>query len=62
MNSSLTEFLRLLKKAPSLTSQQYRTLRGQAISGNLTGAKKGYARMMERRLYYANSKNQRGPA
>lgn len=62
MNSSLTEFLRLLKKAPSLTPQQYRTLRGQAISGNLAGAEKGYARLMERRLYHADSKSQRGPA
>jgi hypothetical protein len=60
MNRQLTEFLRVLKMTPSLTPQQYRTLRGQAINGDLAGAKKGYARLMQRSVSHGHRENQSG--
>ena len=63
MNSCLSEFLRLLKLTPTLPSQQYRTLRGQAIHGDIAGAEKGYARLMiQRRVPCGNRKNKGGAA
>ena len=41
------EFLEIHKG--ELTKQQYKTIRGQAIAGNITGAKKGLARLLKRK-------------
>ncbi len=40
-------FIRSLKQYP-LTKQQIKTLRGQAIAGDLAGAQKGLERMVSR--------------
>ena len=46
----LNFFLRILKaNRPRLTFQQYRTIRGQAISGDLEGARAGLAKLLQRR-------------
>lgn len=42
------KFIKELGKSP-LTTQQIKTLRGQALSGDLEGAKKGFEKLMERR-------------
>ena len=47
MNENMLEvskFIRLLNKY-TLTKQQRKTLRGQAINGNLEGAKKGLEKL-----------------
>ena len=42
-------FLKLLKGHRSeLTAQQYRTIRGQAISGDIDGAARGLHRVLKR--------------
>lgn len=48
MNYTLINaFLKLLDGYKArLTQQQYRTLRGQAASGDVTGAKRGLDRLM----------------
>lgn len=48
MNATLeiSKFIRLLNKY-TLTKQQRKTLKGQAINGDLVGAKKGLARLLE---------------
>ena len=47
---SLADFMRLLKgNREKLTRQQFSTIRGQAISGNIEGAKKGLDRVLRRR-------------
>ena len=49
MNENILEvskFIRLLKKY-KLSKQQRKTLKGQAISGDLEGAKKGLAKLLE---------------
>ena len=39
---------RMLKKAkPFLTKQQYRTIRGQIIAGDVEGAKKGLKKLLK---------------
>lgn len=43
--SDLHKFFKLLKYS-GLPAQQKRTLRGQAVCGDLEGAKKGYERLM----------------
>lgn len=35
-------FLEMVKRSPTLTPQQKRTLRGQALHGDLEGAMRGY--------------------
>lgn len=63
MDTHISEFLRLLRNTPNLTPQQFRTLRGQAIHGDIAGAEKGYARLMkQRRVPCGNRKNQGGVA
>lgn len=42
--TELTRFLKKIKKA-NLTQQQYSTLKGQAIKGDIVGAKKGLQRI-----------------
>ena len=47
---SLAEFMKLLKRnKEKLTRQQFSTIRGQAISGDIEGAKKGLDRVLKRR-------------
>ena len=47
----LGAFIKALKRS-RLTAQQRRTLKGQAIAGDLKGAQKGFQRLTE-----ANNKN-----
>lgn len=45
-----TSFLKRLKMVRGiLTFQQYRTIRGQAIAGDLEGARAGLNKILERR-------------
>ena len=42
MNFKLNSFLKKLKNSrPYLSKQQYRTIKGQALSGDIDGAQKG---------------------
>ena len=52
MNTTLevSKFIRLLKKY-KLSKQQIKTLRGQAINGNLEGAKKGLEKLTTVKIY-----------
>ena len=44
------DFMRLLKNYKhTLTRQQYRTLKGQYLSGNEEGARKGFLRLTRKR-------------
>lgn len=43
--TEIMRFIRSLRKY-DLTKQQVKTLRGQALSGDLAGAKKGLGRMV----------------
>ena len=44
------DFMRLLKNhKPTLTRQQYRTLKGQYLSGNEEGARKGFLRLTRKK-------------
>lgn len=46
---NLYKFLKLLKnKREYLTVQQYKVIRGQAISGDIVGANKGLVRLLSR--------------
>lgn len=46
----LTDFLNKLKsKKEFLTKQQLRTLKGQALSGNISGAEKGLQKLLKKR-------------
>lgn len=50
MKTELTEFLNTLKtNKRSLTKQQYRTIRGQALKGNVMDARKGLQKVLKRR-------------
>ena len=45
-------FWRELKSnKPYLTKQQYRTIKGQAVKGNIDAARKGMLRIQQRRNY-----------
>lgn len=45
----LTAFLHKLKfYRPKLTKQQVRTLKGQALAGNIPGAEKGLIKILKR--------------
>lgn len=45
-----TAFWRDLKASrPNMTKQQYRTLKGQAVKGNVADARKGLQRILMRR-------------
>lgn len=39
-------FLTMVKRSRTLTPQQKSTLRGQALHGDIEGARKGYARLV----------------
>ena len=46
------EFMHQLKLCKKyLTLQQYRTLKGQAVKGNVVDAEKGLQRLLQRRQY-----------
>lgn len=50
MSKDTIEFFRELKSnRPNLTFQQYRTIKGQAIKGNVADARKGLQKVMKRR-------------
>ena len=45
-------FWRELKQQRSnMTKQQYRTIKGQAVKGNMDAARKGMLRILQRRNY-----------
>ena len=47
------KFMRSLKEnKENLTRQEYRTLKGQALSGDSKGAMKGLLKLMERKVKY----------
>ena len=47
-SEKMLQFLRLLKeKKHLLTPQQYRTIRGQALAGNIDGAKKELNKILD---------------
>lgn len=49
-NTDLTEFMEILKvNKGNLTRQQFRTIKGQAFSGDIKGAEKGLYKLLERR-------------
>lgn len=50
MKTELTEFLKNLKSnKKNLTRQQYRTIKGQALKGNVMDARKGLQKVLRRR-------------
>ena len=54
------EFMHQLKLCRRyLTPQQYRTLKGQAVKGNVADAEKGLQRLLQRRQYGNHKKIQR---
>ena len=53
--SDLWVFIQELKHS-GLTPQQKRTLRGQAIVGDLEGAKKGFQTLMRRKQKHTNGR------
>jgi hypothetical protein len=52
MKSNDVIFWRELKASrPMLTKQQYRTIKGQAVKGNVMAARKGLQRIQQRRQH-----------
>lgn len=50
MKTELTEFLESLKSnKQNLTRQQYHTIRGQALKGDIMDARKGLQKILKRR-------------
>lgn len=50
MHTELSDFMKTLKSnKENMTRQQYKTVRGQALSGDLEGARKGLAKLLKRR-------------
>ena len=50
MTMELTAFIALLKfNRPKLTKQQYNTIKGQALAGDIAGANKGLQKLLIRR-------------
>lgn len=50
MKTELTDFLNTLKtNKRALTKQQYRTIKGQALKGNVMDARKGLQKVLRRR-------------
>lgn len=50
MDFKLNRFMKKLKDSrPYLTKQQYRTVKGQALSGDIDGAEKGLNLLLNRR-------------
>ena len=58
MNFRLNSFMKKLKNnRPFLTKQQYRTIKGQALSGDINGAEKGLNSLLRRYAYEHNNRN-----
>lgn len=58
MNFRLNSFMRKLKNSRQyLSKQQYRTIRGQALSGDVDGAQKGLNSLLRRYAYEHNNRN-----
>ena len=58
MNFRLNSFMKKLKNCgPYLTKQQYRTIKGQALSGDIDGAQKGLNSLLGRCAYEHNNRN-----
>ena len=59
MNFRLNRFMKKLKNnRPYLSKQQYRTIKGQALAGDIDGAQKGLNSLLNRRYAYEhNSRN-----
>ena len=58
MNFRLNSFMKKLKNCgPYLTKQQYRTIKGQALSGDIDGAQKGLNSLLRRYSYEHNNRN-----
>ena len=56
MNFRLNRFMKKLKNnRPYLSKQQYRTIKGQALSGDIDGAEKGLNSFLRRRCVYENN-------
>lgn len=56
MNFRLNRFMRKLKNSrPYLSKQQYRTIKGQALSGDIEGAEKGLNSLLHRRCVYEHN-------
>lgn len=50
MPKETTDFFKELKNnRPNLTVQQYRTIKGQAVKGNIADARKGLHKVLKRR-------------
>lgn len=52
----ITKFIKNLKQS-DLTPHQFKTLKGQALSGDITGARKGLNKIKGRNLTEHNRKN-----
>ena len=48
-NIDVTFWRELKASRPMLTKQQYRTIKGQAVKGNVMAARKGLQRIQQRR-------------
>ncbi|MBR4100888.1 MAG: hypothetical protein IKK51_03290 [Oscillospiraceae bacterium] len=48
-NTDVTFWRELKASRPMLTKQQYRTIKGQAVKGNVIAARKGLLRIHQRR-------------
>lgn len=58
MNFRLNRFMKKLKNSrPNLTKQQYRTIKGQALSGDIDGAEKGLNSLLRRCVHEHNNRN-----
>jgi len=50
-NTDVTFWRELKASRPMLTKQQYRTIKGQAVKGNVMAARKGLQRIQQRRQH-----------
>ena len=58
MNFRLNSFMRKLENCRQyLSKQQYRTIKGQALSGDIDGAQKGLNSLLRRCAYEHNNRN-----
>ena len=50
MSKETIDFFKDLKRnRPNLTAQQYKTIKGQAVKGNIVDARKGLHKVLKRR-------------
>ena len=58
MNFRLNRFMKKLKNSrPYLSKQQYHTIKGQALSGDIDGAEKGLNSLLRGSVYEHNNRN-----